>query len=235
MKPVLLDLFCGGGGASAGYAHVGFRVVGVDIEPHPRYPFEFVQAGALTVLDDLLAHRTIAGYGLHDIAAIHASPPCQRYSAMSRCRPGLADTYPDLIAPVRERLLHTGKPYVIENVEGAPLRADLMLCGSMFDCVTTWEPYGHVGLRRHRIFESNVPLTAPKPCNHALPSVAVYGGGPSAHKKLKGKGHAQAQREVMGIDWMTRGELNESVPPCYTGWIGLQLRGEIALAAIEVA
>lgn len=113
-KPRLLDLFCGAGGAAAGYHRAGFDVVGVDINPQPNYPFEFHQADAMT-------------FPLDGFDAIHASPPCQRYSRMSTSRPTLAATYPDLVAPIRERIERG--PYVIENVPGAPLVDPLVLCG----------------------------------------------------------------------------------------------------------
>lgn len=111
-KPMLPDLFCGAGGAAVGYHRAGFGIVGVDINPQPNYPFAFVQADALEYLKKY-------GGVFH---AIHASPPCQHYSAMSQCRPGLAQKYPALIEPVREILDPLGRPYVIENVIGSPLK-----------------------------------------------------------------------------------------------------------------
>src|SRR6266446_8588652 len=117
MSLLLLDLFCGAGGAARGYHDAGFTVIGVDINPQPRYPYQFVQADALQFIEDL---RTLE-WEMRFLAAIHASPPCQHYSAMSRCRPGLTAKYPYLIEPAREQLIKSGRPYVIENVEGAPL------------------------------------------------------------------------------------------------------------------
>jgi DNA (cytosine-5)-methyltransferase 1 len=137
MKPRILDLFCGAGGASAGYARAGFDVVGVDLNPQPRYPFEFHQADALT-------------FPLDGFDAIHASPPCQAYSTMRR---GLWKDreHPDLIAPIRDRLIGADVPYVIENVEGARrlLVNPVLLCGTMFGLGTK---EGNQ-LRRHRYFE----------------------------------------------------------------------------------
>lgn len=110
MKPRLLDLFCGAGGAAAGYYRAGFEVVGVDLAPQPRFPFPFVQA-------DALAH--LADHG-REFDAIHASPPCQAYSicgALPQCQ----RDYPRLLEPVRELLVASGRPWILENVVGAPL------------------------------------------------------------------------------------------------------------------
>lgn len=121
-KPKLLDLFCGAGGAAMGYHRAGFEVTGIDINPQPHYPFKFIQADAMT-------------YPLGGFDCYHASPPCQRYSILTRgLHQDRIENYPDLIAPIRDRLLHTGKPYVIENVEGARklLINPVKLCGTMF-------------------------------------------------------------------------------------------------------
>jgi len=139
MKPRLLDLFCGAGGCGVGYSRAGFDVVGVDASPMPRYPFEFHQADALEFL---------AAHG-HEFDVIHASPPCQFYSAL-RHMPNAKKDHPDLVVPTRELLKASGKPYVIENVPGAPLIRPTMLCGTMFGLGT-----GNADLRRHRIFETN--------------------------------------------------------------------------------
>src|SRR5271157_4967892 len=131
----LLDLFCCAGGAGVGYRRAGFEVVGVDIEPQPNYPFPFIQANALA-----LDHEFIASFD-----AVHASPPCQSYSDLAK-RNRNADAWPRLVEPVRDMLIRSGLPYIIENVEGAPLRNPVVLCGTMFK-----------GLRviRHRLFEAN--------------------------------------------------------------------------------
>ncbi len=144
MKPKLLDLFCGAGGASMGYYRAGFEVVGVDIKPQPHYPFEFHQADALT-------------YPLEGYDAYHASPPCQAYTMMQNIVKS-RDTHPDLIASTRDGLITSGSPYVIENVYKAPLNGHLMLCGTSF------------GLRiiRHRFFECHwLHLELLPPCNHS--------------------------------------------------------------------
>lgn len=216
-QPVLLDLFSGGGGAAEGYRRAGFRVIGVDIEDHSR---AFARIGC--EFHRMTWEMGLAKFG-HLAAAVHASCPCQRYSRASICRPGLAERYPDLIAPVRAALRAVGKPYVIENVEGAPLIDPLMLCGSMFGLRAEFPGHGTVGLQRHRLFESDVPLTAPGACRHELPALRVFGHGRPGNSDLTGPGYAQASRDVMGIWWMTRDQLNEAIPPTYAEYVGLQL------------
>jgi DNA (cytosine-5)-methyltransferase 1 len=217
-RPRLLDLCCSAGGAAKGYADAGFEVIGVDIRPQPRYPYEFHQADALT-------------FPLDGFDVFHASPPCQGYSVTKSINPH-AESYPRLVEPIRDRLKATGKPYVIENVPGSPLIDPLILCGSQFGLVTWWPGNGRVGLRRHRLFESNILIPDPGPHDHSLLSVPVYGHGPSGKKTpLKGIGHAQAERDVMGIDWMTREEINESIPPAYTYYIGAFLKESVGVLA----
>lgn len=212
MKPRLLDLFCGQGGASVGYARAGWEVVGVDLSPMPRYPFDFHRADALHYLAE--HHQAFD--------AFHASVPCQRFSVMSACRPGLSSKYPDLIAAVRGLLDLVGKPYVLENVVGSPLRPDIMLCGQMFG----------LKLYRHRIFESNAPLGQRTHPRHMTP------GGRAGHWKpgeiISVSGNCspiELAREAMGIDWMDRHGLVESIPPAYAAFIGEQLIGQLAAAA----
>lgn len=217
MRPRLLDLFCGAGGAAMGYHRAGFDVVGVDINPQPHYPFEFIQADweePLTILPGLWERDGIP-------YAIHASPPCQRYSSMTK-RWDRSDDHPDLVAPVRDWLEAVEVPFVLENVEGAPLHSPLMLCGSMFGLGS--QGYG---LRRHRIFEGGGGFEigwAPASCHHEGPALPVYGhaGGKSKRDGLTFPG-TDAWREGMGIHWMTGKELAESIPPAYTEWIGSQL------------
>ena len=219
--PVMLDLFCGAGGAGKGYADAGFQVIGVDLHPQPRYPYEFHQADAV----DFLYAMDV--YGFAGIDAIHASPPCQRWSHMSNCRPGLAEKYPALIEPTRGLLRRIGLPYVIENVPGSPLIDPVTLCGSQFGLTAEWPGRGKYALQRHRLFETSFSLADPGEHDHSLRSVPVYGdGAPGNRPDMKGKGFEQLRRDVMQIDWMTRAELNESLPPAYTAYIGRQLLGQ---------
>jgi DNA (cytosine-5)-methyltransferase 1 len=213
MRPRLLDLFCGAGGCSVGYHRAGFDVVGVDIRPQPNYPFEFVQMDALDYLRWLDYSRWWRLDGVGDyFAAIHASPPCQAFSNAQRIQ---KNDHPDLLAPTRELLEATGLPYVIENVPGAPLRNPARLEGQMFG----------LDLYRPRLFETNWPLVVP-----ALipppPRQAKMGRPPKAGEAVQVVGNfsdVTAARLAMGIDWMTRDELAQAIPPAYTEFIGEQL------------
>ena len=201
-RPRLLDLFCCEGGASMGYHQAGFDVMGVDIAARPRYPFEFHRGDALSFLG---AHG-------HEFDAIHASPPCQAFTNAQRLQ---GNEHPDLIGPTRAMLLMFNLPYVIENVPGAPVRPDLELCGGMF------------GLRtyRHRLFESNVPLTAPThPAHVARTTKMGRPPRPGEFMHIVGNFSGIAQgREVMGMEWASRDGLREAIPPAYTEYIGRQL------------
>ncbi len=239
-RPRLLDLFCGAGGAAVGYSRAGFEVVGVDIKPQPHYPFKFAQLDALMTLDALLAggfmhvgpqngggNGPTGGYFfLDDFAAIHASPPCQAYIQRNK---NLVTKWPRLIEPMRCRLEAAYLPFVIENVPAAPLRAAISLCGTGFG----------LPLLRHRIFETSFRLTewAP-PCNHwgtvaSGDFAGVYAFGGKGHRhgrddegnKVRDPGSAPgpAWEVAMGIDWMTRDELSQAIPPAYTEFIGKQL------------
>ena len=215
MRPRLLDFYSGAGGAAAGWHRAGFDVTGIDINPQPNYPFEFIQADAIEVLTKW--RRFLKGFD-----AYHASPPCQPYSAMTSCRPGLASEYPDLVGATRNLLKQTGRPYVIENVPGAPLAeaSDLfgahgtLLCGHMFG----------LKLYRHRIFEASFPLPQPHHPRHLTPASKAGHWEPGTIVSVSGNCAPIAlAREAMGIDWMTRDELAESIPPAYTEYIGEQL------------
>lgn len=210
-RPRLLDLFCGAGGASMGYHRAGFDVVGVDISRQPNYPFPFEQADAIAFLELIVAGE------IGDWEVIHASPPCQRWSTKTKH----PYAHPDLITPLRPLLEASGRPYVIENVLAAPLRRDIVLCGSSFA----------LGVRRHRVFESNVSLMA-APCAHWQGSKRydIYDHGrwyrsPSVHVFGEGGGKSREHwQEAMGIDWTNdTDELREAIPPAYTELIGQQL------------
>lgn len=201
-----LDLFCGGGGAGMGYHLAGMEVTGVDIEKQPRYPFAFVQAEALEYLTN---------HG-QEFDFIHASPPCQAYTVLGG-REDLSH-YPDLVDPVRELLQRSGKPWIIENVPGAPLRDPITLCGAMF------------GLRsyRHRLFESSIPLTAPAHPKHVV-RVNRRGENRREHWDrggfitITGDVGVYCGPEAMGVDWMSGNELSQAIPPAYTEFLGRQV------------
>jgi len=217
-RPKLLDLFCGAGGAAMGYHRAGFDVIGVDIEPQPNYPFEIVNADA----SELLKHGNNV---FTDIDVIHASPPCQRFTAYRRRGSGVGEGYPDLIATIRDSLARIGVPYVIENVAGAPLDNPARYCGSSFG----------LDVRRHRFFESNIALMAPE-CDHGWQTPRF----PPATNRANLRRTVEVgvwriplsvQQAAMGIDWMTLTELSEALPPSYTEDIGAQLLAHIAEAA----
>jgi DNA (cytosine-5)-methyltransferase 1 len=217
----LLDLFCGAGGAAMGYHRAGFDVIGVDHIPQPHYPFPIVQADALAPPLDLA-----------QFDAIHASPPCQAYSQITRTAGPKAKDHPDLVEPTRALLESSGLPWVIENVEGAPLHRPRTLCGSMFD----------LDVKRHRLFEANWPLQDHHwPCRHKIwgkryaPNRSDRRRNPNARARVVsvagggGGGYGQRVddwRRAMGIDWMVRHELAQAIPPAYTEFIGRQLLKE---------
>lgn len=230
MKPRLLDLFCGAGGAGMGYARAGFEVVGVDLNPQPDYPFEFHQLDALLLLSQILDRHIIGWPGgsgwvsLDDFDAIHASPPCQSSTALTKGT-NKGRVYLDLIPETRDLLAATGLPTVIENVQGAAVRRDLTLCGEMFG----------LDVIRHRYFEiEGFEAVAPahKPHRGRVrgwrhgtyydgPYLAVYGEG-------GGKGSVSEWQAAMGIDWTSdRKAIAEAIPPSYSEHIGRQLIAHI--------
>lgn len=201
-----------------GYHRAGFDVVGVDINPQPNYPFEFRQGDAVGAW----VWMTVMA-GRYD--ALHASPPCQAFTKYKNVKTDLPDKYPDLIAATRELLQSSGRPWVMENVQGAPLVNPITLCGSMFG----------LDVRRHRLFEmSHPPILIPQ-CEHTWERNRFPGG-----RSVQHGGHSKhlcrstvevgtwdiplpVQQKAMGIDWMELEELSEAIPPAYTTWIGRQI------------
>lgn len=205
MKPLALDLFCCAGGASMGLHQAGFDVIGVDVRPQPRYPFRFVQASALA-----------PPFDLRQFAFIWASPPCQAHSDLKSA--WNAKRHEDLIPATRAMLVASGRPFAIENVEGAPLRSATRLCGTSFDLGS-----GDAELWRHRHFETNFPVPI-RFCIHGQRQrvIGVYGGhGRDRRRNVNAQDYSTEQRrEAMGIDWMTGIELSQAIPPSYGKFIG---------------
>ncbi len=215
-RPLLLDLFSGAGGCAVGYHRAGFDVVGVDNRPQPNYPFVFVLADALR-----------PPFDLREFDVIHASPPCQLFSRARNIRNARGDA-PDLVAATRTLLQASGRPWVIENVPGSPLSFPVTLCGTQLG----------LRVRRHRLFESNVLLLGPaEACRHRDGDVTVFGhmvelcrsgaviykSGDGANRKRRRRTSIDVGHEAMGIEWMSRGELSQAIPPAYTFYIGKQL------------
>ena len=214
---MVLDLFSGSGGAAVGYLLAGYRVICIDSDPwHGKVLARLgIQFHCLDWTEGLRR------FGHHAVL-VHASPPCQHYSKASICRPGLAAKYPDHVGPVRLALAALGKPYVIENVPGCPLLSPVVLCGTMFGLGADFGKHGRVELQRHRLFESSLPITPPGPCDHRVTAIRIFGHGRPGNSALTGLGYAQASRDAMGIQWMSREALDEAIPPAYTEHIGGQ-------------
>jgi DNA (cytosine-5)-methyltransferase 1 len=210
-RPRLVDLYCGAGGTTRGYQLAGFHVTGVDIKAQSRYVGDaFVQADALT-------------FPLDGFDAVHASPPCQAYSVTKNFTGRVG--HPDLLSATRDRLASAGAPWVIENVPGAPMRADYKLCGCMF---------GLRRLKRERWFETSwqgFELRAP--CHHPEPVITVAGHDVPSHQRKFGRTiNLDERKAAMGIDWMGRDELGLAIPPAYTEYVGRILLDRIRSEAV---
>jgi len=205
-RPKALDLFCCAGGAAVGLHRAGYEVTGWDIENQPHYPFAFVQGNALDA--------DLSGYDL-----VWASPPCQAHSTLKH---RTSKTYDCYIARIREKLKAWGGNYIIENVMGAPLINPVRLCGSAFG----------LQVRRHRIFESNVPLVGVD-CRHDEQPEPIDVSGTGARRKgarLDGKGgnsrkplNLKQAQEAMGMDWTDRKHLSQAIPPAYAEYLARQI------------
>lgn len=212
----LLDLFCGAGGAGAGYHRAGFEVLGVDINPQPRYPFAFVRADAMT-------------YPLDGFDAVHASPPCQDHSALS----GIAGKHGTgwMLAATVERLAASGLAYVVENVPGAHMPGAFTLCGRSF---------GIARLRRHRRFLTSFPvLVPPCACTRGVQPIGVYGDLSRNDRTMRNskdgkprlRAGVQTARDLLACPWMDAKELTQAIPPAYTQLVGEQLLEHLAVTA----
>jgi DNA (cytosine-5)-methyltransferase 1 len=210
-RPKLLDLACCAGGAAMGYYRAGFDVVGWDINPQPRYPFEFHQGDGIEVLRDRAYVQTFD--------AVHASWPCQGFKKGT-----LWSNKPDLVTPGRELMLTYDLPWVIENVMEAPLRDPIVLCGSMF-LGPTGKP---LRVYRHRKFEGSpsLNLVAPPHPKHAVKvanSQRLKRWNEGWNASITGDVGTYVGPEGMDIDWMTGNELSEAIPPAYSEWVGRQM------------
>jgi DNA (cytosine-5)-methyltransferase 1 len=236
-KPRLLDLFCCEGGAGQGYAEAGFDVVGIDINPQPRYPLPFAQRDALAVLAELSPSGTHPLYGQFD--AIHASPPCQDHSVSMQFGLGYRGTG-HLLGDTISLLRRVSVPWVVENVVSRSTKALMpgafTLCGSMFglgacDSRGQWRI-----LKRHRLFLASIPVIPP-PCTCRGQLIGgVYGHGEQGVNGGRGYGFAaDAARKALGMPWVTRDGAKEAIPPAYTQYIGEALLAHLGAARLEVA
>lgn len=234
--PLAVDFCCKAGGASAGMVRAGFRVVGVDIEPQPNYPYAFIRADV--VRDGAMILRE-----LRPVVVI-GSPPCKTHTSLAHAARATAARWHhvDIIAEVRAIFRASRLPYVIENVPGAPLADPMTLCGTEFSLSATDAEGRTRWVKRHRLFESNVPLHRNGGCRdcsgrpgHRLIG-GVHGGGGGAPRNPVGRDgkrrggyqlHAEAARAALGVPWMNRDECAQAIPPAYTEHIGRQLMAHI--------
>jgi len=227
-KPVLLDLFCGSGGCGKGYMDAGFHVIGIDKVPQPDYPGVFIQADWLEGLDRLA----------HKVDLIHASPPCQRYSTATAST-GTPSSHPDLLPIVRDRLVLTGLPWIIENVPQAPMRADLKLCGLMFGMrVIRWR---HFELNLLKVSQPAVPEKVGTAKDGDYVTVAGNGHSHNCNRKKDSKpfkfwlGNVKdTWRKEMLMPWATTVKgLANAIPPPYTEYIGRQVLAQVVQQEVK--
>ena len=260
-RPKMLEFYCCEGGCHRGYKRAGWDVYGVDLFEdfsQARYPGPSHKGDAILALTNLLAgialpfaHKDgqVEWLTLADFSAAHASCPCQHASAGTRSLRAEGKQYVALIEPTRWLLDQTGLPYVLENVKGAALRDPILLCGSMFGLGTDDEDGTPLRLERHRLFESNVPLSAPKPCDHDLAVwvAGVYGGSRGRKPGQTAAEHRHAakydrhggyvprslevQQRLLGIDWMTKRGMAQAIPPAYAEHVGRQLLEHVTARA----
>lgn len=235
-RPKLLDYYCCGGGASRGYDLAGFDVYGLDFADQSAYPYPFHQGDALNAMGTLIDGGSIRFWSLdgthvdlrlEDFAAWVGSPPCQYHTSLKSTY-GDHVEHLDLVPETRAMFEISGKPWIIENVETAPLIDPLVLCGSMFYLGTVCRDDEYRYLKRHRKFESNIELSAPGVCRHVGQAVGVYGNGGSGDgTTFERRGYQAVYAEsarALGIDWMpTKKSLSQAIPPAYTQWLGQQL------------
>ncbi|MGW7330467.1 SAM-dependent methyltransferase [Streptomyces sp. NPDC054840] len=214
-QPRLLDAFCCQGGAGMGYHWAGFNVSGVDLTAQTRYPLGFHQGDAVAFIREFGA-----GFDF-----IHASPPCQRYSRTQKIQ---GREHPDLIAPVRQALEATGRPWVIENVtEAAPeLRDPVVLCAAVFGMRTY----------RHRLFETGGGFTLTPPAHHPHTAPLTKMGRPLRegdwYHAVGNFSNVPYVRADMDVPWMNRDGIRECIPPAYTHWIGRQVLAHLNTVAV---
>lgn len=210
MPVKILDLFCGAGGAARGLYIPGAVIYGVDNRPQPHYPYTLIRGDAMT-------------FPLDGFDIIHASPPCEGHTPLRNWE------HPDtsfMLWQTIERLrVSTAKLWMVENVRGVSYPPDeqFTLCGTSLGCIT--RDGSRYYLARHRKFWCSLELQPP-PCqcmwyrNHGWQCAGVYGGGNSSAQRFRGiRPQEHHKRLLMGIDWMTRAEMNQAVPPTYTRWI----------------
>lgn len=246
-----LDLFCGAGCVADGLIAAGDQVIGLDIKPQPHYPGEFHQMDVTRELFPYVPVRFMSSsepfimFGKR-IDAIWASPPCLKHTEMKHAPGAKGDAHPDLITPTRAFCIASGLPYAIENVPGAPLIDPVTICGDMFDLGLSYNGRW-LRLERHRIFETNWPLTVNNYCRHVGPAVSIIG----SHARLRsasagGRGTADfvdypapsgmRHRLLMGRAFgmpddrkITCKGISDGIPPAYARYIAEQLHRHLGL------